>query len=334
MKEPLSHAAVSSNGTAAHAVPALEEYDLGETSRLLYDVYSLETFRETRYLTWQYRENPVGRAVEINRYDGQRLVAHMAGVPQTFHRRVGGQDEVIPAVILINIAISETARGRGLMTEIGWACFAGAHAQLGDSALIGVPNAASTPGYTGKLKFRLVGQLPVTVLPPVWPSLARIESRAVDDAYLESARFRELLDSVDSEPGSGWSQRWTPEVLAWRMRKPGVRYAIHASNEAVFISTVAHFHGIPVCVIVKTLPKRGVLVSQGNALAAAACRFHRAPGALYAGFSNRVRFTGVPLLDRLKPAPLNLIVKPSRPGFFDSDAFEFERFEFFDFDAF
>jgi hypothetical protein len=89
-----------------------------------------------------------------------------------------------------------------------------------------------------------------------------------------------------------------------------------------------------VCVIVKTFRRSPGPSVRGNALAAAACRFHRAPVALYAGFSKGVSFSGVPLPGRLRPAPLNLILRPSSPGFFDPSTFEIEQLEFFDFDVF
>jgi hypothetical protein len=185
------------------------------------------------------------------------------------------------------------------------------------------------------LKFRLVKKLPVYVLPPIWPSFTRVESALASDEYLASSAFRELVASIDFRPGSGWSQRWTGELLTWRMKKPAMRYAVHASKDLVLISARTIQHGVPVCVVVKTFARHGARRSTlGNSVAAAACRFQRAPVGLYAGFSDRVRFTGVPFPERLKPAPLNLIVKPSRPGYFDADAFEYDRFEFFDFDAF
>ena len=66
----------------------------------------------------------------------------------------------------------------------------------------------------------------------------------------------------------------------------------------------------------------------------AACRFYRAPAAIYAGYSDLVRFHGVRLPERLKPAPLNLCVRSFRPGVIDETQFVMQRFELLDLDAF
>jgi hypothetical protein len=67
---------------------------------------------------------------------------------------------------------------------------------------------------------------------------------------------------------------------------------------------------------------------------AAACRYHRAPAAIYAGFSASCEVLGVRLPERYKPAPLNLIVRSARRGFVDAKILEFDSFEFLNFDAF
>lgn len=310
------------------------EYDLADTSRFLTEVYGVKTFLDESYLNWEYLDNPEGRGVECTRSESGRIIAHMAVIPQRYHRHRGADAEVIRAAVLLNVAIATRARGRGLMTEMGHDLFERTRARIGDSALLAVANASSTPGLTGRLGFRSVCQLPVILLPPLWLKSPRVQSRPVDHAYLESTEFSALLRSVDLRPGSGWSQRWSPESFAWRLKKPGMRYAVHASEDLVLVTTVQRQAGIPICVIVKTFNRANGAVVRGNAVAAAACRFHAAPVALYGGFSNRVRFSGVPLPNRLRPAPLNLIQKPSRPGFFSENAFEIEHFEFFDFDVF
>jgi hypothetical protein len=220
------------------------------------------------------------------------------------------------------------------MTEMGHDLFERTRGQIGDSALLAVANASSTPGLTGRLGFRSVRQLPVVLLPPLWFGSPSVESRLVDRAYLESAAFSELLRSINLHPGPGWSQRWSPELFAWRLQKPGMQYTLHASEDLVLVTTVQRQAGVPICVVVKTFNRTSEVRVRGNALVAAACRHHGAPVALYGGFSSRVRLSGLPLPGRLRPAPLNLIQKPSRPGFWSENAFEIEHFEFFDFDVF
>jgi hypothetical protein len=102
----------------------------------------------------------------------------------------------------------------------------------------------------------------------------------------------------------------------------------------VLISTSERHAGVPVCAILKSFVRGAGTGLSGNAVAAAACRFHRAPAAIYAGYSELVRFTGVRLPERLKPSPLNLCVRSFRPGVIDETKFVMQRFELLDLDAF
>lgn len=330
MREPIAASERREPSVSVDRMDAGASADLEEIRQILYEVFPIERFRDLRYLRWFYRQNPEGAAIEINRYDNARPIAHIGGIPQRYHR-LGA---TVPGVFPLNIAVSQSARGRGLMTEISQGCFDAAVERFQDGILVGMPNASSTPGYTGRLGFRLIRPLPVHVLPALWPSLGRIQSIWVDEKYLQSAAFAELGSSIDFSPGPAWSHQWTPELLRWRLSAPHARYAIHASSQVVLVTTAVRHARIPVCVIVKTFARLGADSLSGNAVAAAACRFHRAPAAIYAGFSNAVQLRGAPLPDRFKPAPLNLIVRSLRPGFVDEASFEFERFEFFDFDPF
>jgi hypothetical protein len=272
----------------------------------------------------------VGPAVEINRFDGARPIAHIGGIPQRYHTK----GRSIAGVFPLNIAVSASARGRGLMSEISQACFAASIEQFGNGVFVGVPNASSTPGYTGRLGFRFVRPLPVRIVAPFWPSLRGVESVPVTQNYLDSRAFEALVSSFDFSPGDGFSHQWTAELLTWRLSAPHAQYALHTSADLAVVTTSVRHAGVPMCVVVKTFRRLGGQSALANALVAKACRFHRAPAAIYAGFSSAVRVLGVPLPARLKPAPLNLIVRSMKPSFLNEKEFEFDRFEFFDFDPF
>ncbi|HMJ16339.1 MAG TPA: hypothetical protein VK524_33225 [Polyangiaceae bacterium] len=298
--------------------------------QLLYEVFPIEKFRDAAYLRWFYRESPLGPAFHSTRSEGGHALAHVGGPRQRYHRR--GQE--LPAMIPLNLAVSERARGRGMMVDVNQACIDAALTEYSDGLLVSVPNASSTPGYVRRLGCRLLGPLPVRVLPPIWPARERVESASISAEYLESRVFEDLLASLDFNPGAEWSQQWSPELLRWRLRAPHTHYALHASARLVLISTAVRQGGVPVCVILKGFTRHGTPRARGNAVAAAACRFHGAPAAIYAGYSDVLRLHGVPLPSRLKPAPLNLIVRSLRPGFLDERTFTMQRFEFLDFDAF
>lgn len=313
---------------AEHALS--ERADLAETARLLRAVFPIEKFSDARYLEWFYRQNPVGAAIEVDRADtdGSRI-GHVGGIPQEYHSASGIRMSVFP----LNLAVLPSGRGRGLMTEMNEACFAEAHRVYGADMMVGMPNAASTPGYTGRLRFRLVGPLPVVLCPPAWPTTEVVTSRPVTRDYLDGRDFAELTMSLDLSPGPALSHRWTPALLRWRLASPAARYTVHASPEAAIVTCVERRLGIPVAVVVKTFRRAGPRPVAANGIIAAACRHHRAPVALYAGFSAATKVVGAPLPSRLKPAPLNLSVRRYDDADDQPDP-RLDTFELFDFDAF
>ncbi|HEX4339613.1 MAG TPA: hypothetical protein VH062_27085 [Polyangiaceae bacterium] len=303
--------------------------DLDDTARLLHEVFPIAKFEDARYLEWFYRRNPTGAAIEIDRVEDDLRLGHVGGIPQEYHSTATTRMSVFP----LNLAVAESGRGRGLMTEMNEACFEEARRRYGIDMMVAMPNAASTRGYTGRLRFRLVGPLPVVLCPPVWPSTVVVESHHVTADYLASPGFDRLAESLSYAPGPALSHRWTAALLRWRLASPASSYAVHASDRAVIVTTVERRAGIPVAVVVKTFRRGEPGRVDANGVVAAACRFHRAPVALYGGFSAATRIIGVPLPDRLRPAPLNLCVRRFDDRD-DSPDPRLDTFEMFDFDPF
>jgi predicted N-acetyltransferase YhbS len=306
--------------------------DLAEVARFLHAVFGVPRFQNPAYLAWFYRENPEGKAVEVVRRDASGVLGHVAGIHQTYHSTTTTLNAVFPQ----NLAVAQSARGKGLMMRMNEACFTEWRKLRGDGIAVGMPNAASTPGYTALLGFRAVGPLPVLICPPVWPHLGRVKSTVATPAWRSGPEFRAFAGTLDYEPTPRLSQRYSPELLQWRLGAPDARYTVHEGRDAAIVSTVSRVRGVPVAVIVKTFRRRSASAKRTpvNGLIAAACRHHLAPGAIYAGFSAVCDVKGVPLPERFKPAPLNLVVRSARRGFIDAGALEFDSFEFFNFDAF
>ncbi|HEX3595960.1 MAG TPA: hypothetical protein VHU80_12700 [Polyangiaceae bacterium] len=308
---------------------ANERADLNDTARLLHEVFPIAKFADARYLEWFYRQNPVGDAVEIDRAEGDTRLGHVGGIPQEYHSKARTRMSVFP----LNLAVLPSGRGRGLMTEMNEACFTEARGRYGIEMMVAMPNAASTRGYTGRLRFRLIGPLPVLLCPPVWPSIAVVESHRVTPEFLAGPEFERLARRLSFAPGAAWSHRWTPELLRWRLGSPAASYAVHADRAAAIVTCVEHRMGIRITVVVKTFGCGAARRVGVNALIAAACRFHRSPVGLYAGFSAATHVAGISLPDRFKPAPLNLCVR--RYDDLDDDpAPRLDTFESFDFDPF
>jgi hypothetical protein len=85
-------------------------------------------------------------------------------------------------------------------------------------------------------------------------------------------------------------------------------------------------------VILKLLV-RGDASVKAEPVIAAACRFHRAPYAVYAGFNARVKVRGIQPPRKLQPSPLHLILRSLSPAV-DQDPLAVDTFEFLDMDAY
>jgi len=157
----------------------------------------------------------------------------------------------------------------------------------------------------------------------------------VDDALLSSDDWRCVAAGLDAHPAHAWTNRYTPSHLRWRLSSPdGAAYVVHIADEVVGVSTVDRLGPVPMAVILKLLPRdgrRGPLPAR--AIIDAACRFHGAPAAVYAGWNAHVPVRGARPPRRLQPSPLNLVylsTSPSAPN----DTFALDTFEFLDMDAY
>jgi hypothetical protein len=294
------------------------------TAHLLREVFPEGPGGDPAYLDWLYRGSPFGPVVEVNIDDDAGRAAHYAVVPCAL--RVDGAPRT--GGLSLNTAVHERARGGGMFTRLAEETFTHA-AGRGITDIIGVANANSTPGFTRRLGFTLLGPLPVHVLLPRRAGRA-VTSRAVNEALLGSPGFRATLGSRLATPAEGLAREWTPETLVWRLSCPTGRYAWHESGDAAMVTTVARTRGFPVAIVLKVLSAGPVPVPAARRLIGAACRFHRAPIALHAGVNPRFPLQGTPLPDRLRPSPLNFIHR-SLDG---AAAPALADFEFLDFDAY
>jgi hypothetical protein len=287
-------------------------------------------FVDDRYLTWLYDENPFGPAIQAKADEDGVRVAHYALIPQTYRNAAGPA----PLLFSLNAVTRSTAQKRGYWVRLGNEVFEGATSQ-GRKLVIGVPNENSTPGAVRRLGYRLIGPMPVRVVVPL-AGTGGWESHDVDASFLAGARFAELAAHVDEYEAVGWTNSYTPEHLRWRLARPHIAYALHADEDLVAVSTRSHFGPLPVAVVLKLLPRgpraaADTLSARGAV--AAACRHHRAPVAVYAGFNALVPVHGIRPPRRLQPAPLNLVVH-SFSDEVPQETFTLDTFEFLDLDAY
>lgn len=284
---------------------------------------------DASYLRWLYDENPLGRAFYANAdEDGQR-VAHYAVVPQRYRDR----DGEAPFVFSLHAVTRRTAQRRGYFSTLGERIYEEAR-QWGARGVIGVSNDNSTPPVVKRLDFRLLGPLPVRVALPLRRA-AGFQSRQVTPGVLASAWFDQVADALASVPADAWTNAWPRDLLRWRLSAPNCGpYAVHLGPSLVAISTRADLAGVPIAVLLKLAPRaRPAGVVSGAPAVSEACRFHRAPLAVYAGFNRHVRVRGLRPPRRLQPSPLNLIYRSLSPEA-PKETFRLDTFEFLDMDAY
>lgn len=310
----------------------VEGGDLRDTARLLHDVFGAPRFRDERYLDWYYRQNPLGPAIETDVADEQGRLGHIGGVPHVYHSQRGTVQCSFP----LNVAVHERGRGRGLLARLTARQWASVGERFGQAILLGMANAQSAPFYMGKAGYRLQTRLPATICPPMWPELGPVEHHGVDAAFLRSAAFDRIFDSLDLSPTEGYSERWTREGLAWRLSQPDAGYAVHVGRDVVIVSALEERLGIPFLVVGKTFRRTAARSPRpvANGVIARACRYRGRALGVYGGFSATTRVFGAPLPERLKPSPLHLVVNCHPAGWFDLSTFRYDTFEFLDFDAY
>jgi hypothetical protein len=277
-----------------------------------------------------YDENPFGSALwaDVDDEDGRRI-AHYALVPQDYR----GANGPVRTYFSLNAVTRSGAQRRGYFSELGLRLWA----QAGDdgaTAVIGVMNARSvTP--VRRLGWHVRGPMPVRVVGSLIGSTRGVSSTMATPSVLGSERFERLLEGADEVSVDGMMNRASPAYLRWRLTAPNCGpFALHSSDDLLAVSTVHPVGGVPVAVIVK-IYVRGNPSSRvpARSVVNAACRFHGAPAAVYAGWNRSIRLDGVRPPDRLKPSPLHMGVCNVGDAV-DGSAYRIDTYEFLDLDAY
>ncbi len=297
------------------------------TGKLLEEAFPGAGISAPEYLTWLYDESPLGAVVETNRDDSQGRAAHYAVVPLTLLEPDRG---LVGGALSLNTAVHERARLRGLFTDLAEQTYAKARPR-GVRVVVGVSNAKSTRGMVGRLRFSLVGALPVAVVPRLPFGAAGVRCSPVTSALLDSSELASLERLIAPPPG-GLARHWTVESLRWRLAAPGRDYAIHVGESAFAVSTVATRFGRRAAVLCAVFSPEPLSRSGFLRLAASACRHHRATAAIRLGINRNLPALGIPLPRRLKESPLNLIYRDLDDG--SRQPPPIARWEALDFDAF
>jgi len=292
-------------------------------------------FTDDTYLRWLYDENPYGGVIERNVDDDDaddaetRRLAHYALIPQSYR----DADGLVRAMFSLNAVTRAGQQRQGHFRRIGLEIY-GEAAAAGYEFVVGVSNDKSVGAVVKYMGWRHWGPMPVRICVPTAVVGARVEHHRVDAAFLESPDFDRLTAGLDQPPLRGVTNRWTPEYLRWRLSRPHAAYVVHATNELFAVSTRDRRFGVPAAVLLKILPRVPVDSQQSAArIVSAACGFHRAPYAVYAGINRKVRVRGIRPALRLQPSPLHLIIRHLDPAV-DQDLIDLDSFELLDGDAY
>lgn len=237
---------------------------------LLNATFATDTFNPAA-LAWRYRDNPAGTVIGADAWDGERLAAHYVTCP--LEARIDG--ELARGLVSLNTATHPDYQGQGLFTKLAEHAY-GLGAQAGYGFVTGVANANSTPGFLRKLAFQDVGRLHAGVL-------ARLPSR------FETAAIQ-------------YQGAWREDLLAWRLANPDGRYRTARRGGLTCVWARTH---LPFVQCGAFLPYSGALAGgHGGAPMTAT---------LFLGLEPRIQLTRqgfLPVPERLRPSPLNLIWRP------------------------
>jgi hypothetical protein len=307
-------------------MPSDRALDNQRNTELLRRELPAARYVDERYLRWLYDENPYGPAIQRGVDEDGVRVAHYALIPQRYR----GVDGVVPAAFSLHAVVRSGTQRKGYFQKIGAEIYEEAGA-AGWQLSSGVCNDKSIGAVTKYMGWKTPGPLPVKLCLPMHTGRG-VTSQRVDAALLGSERFAALTAGLDDFPVQQWTNSYTTEYLRWRLACPSTQFALHTTDEMVAVTTTDTRFGVRAAVILKLLVRDDGPV-RSEPVIAAACRFHRAPYAVYAGFNARVHVRGIQPPRTLQPSPLHLILRSLSPDI-DQDTLALDTFEFLDMDAY
>ena len=223
------------------------------------------------YLQWQYLSNPEGKAIAICAFVDDKVTGHYAAQPIV--SKINGED--VRGLFILNAAVDPANQGKGLLRGIADRLHEEA-ARQGYRFMIGVGNKNSTPIYTKKFGFRLIGPLDV--------------------------KIGAGIPHKDSTSGYFYEKSWSTDALNWRMMNPYSGYEIHQSKD----QTVIYKKNFPF--LASIMAEFNEKISLAAIKKSSPLNFH-----LYIGsdpaiqWKRNLRFITFPEI--AKPSPLNLIFR-------------------------
>ncbi|MEJ6740808.1 MAG: GNAT family N-acetyltransferase, partial [Actinomycetota bacterium] len=227
-----------------------DDLELERTAALLNQVFEHSDPLTVASLRWYYDQNPAGPAAVGRVEENEKRIGNYALIPNRY-RSISGEERILG--VGVDLAVDPDARGSGAFRRTVEDSYRRG-TQQGFDGILGVANANSAPRMVATLGWRALSPLPVTMVPAIG-RVGGFESTAVDDLSIGS--IDGLVDSEFSRASnSGFAPVWTPELLKWRLQRPGHSYSIHISDDLVVVSTRTHVSKVPFGVILGVLSRR------------------------------------------------------------------------------
>lgn len=304
-----------------------DEIELQRTADLLNLVFAHSAPLTVPSLRWYYDENPAGHAAVGRVEEGNRRLGNYALVPNLY-RSVTGEERVLG--VGVDLAVDPVARGSGIFRRTVEDSYRRGIEQHFDG-ILGVANANSAPRMVETLGWRSLPSLPVTLVAAVGRAS---EFVSMDVSALTIDVIDELAEGAFPRSSThGFAPVWTPELLRWRLQRPGHHYSLHLSDDLVVVSTRTHVAKVPFGVILGVLARRPCEAVRVGRVAAAIGKHHKAPFVIHWGRTPLLRLRGLPLPQKFMPSPLSLVLHPFVEDF-ATDEFDLGEFGFLDFDAY
>jgi hypothetical protein len=303
----------------------IDTNDLEKTRQLLKEVYpDALKFDDQKFLYWEYFLSPNGLVIQKNLDQESNRIGHYALVPQRWIL----DGEELNVALSLNTAISKPQRLKGQFKKLAEATFSAAESR-GIDAIVGVANKNSTWAFVNRLGFTNLGALETRVI---------FRKEFSKPALAERISKSDLANFIQSNQGSfdvenGFHRVWDDQEINWRLASPSTSFDSFSLQNALIISTASKFKGVAVSVILKIFAPRESPSLSMQKIVNETCKLQNTSLAIYSGINPSVCSAGIFIPNWLRPAPLNLIIKPLSPKI-DLRGRTPTTFEFLDFDAY
>ena len=136
--------------------------NLTETIEMTREYFGDSWISDPGFLKWQYEANPAGAAIIQLARDGE--TDQLAGQYVVIPMRFKANDETIIGTLSLNTLTRQIYSGQGIFTGLAKVVYQNCAAQ-GAKFCYGVPNPNSYPGFTEKLGFTDLGNVPLLLRP-------------------------------------------------------------------------------------------------------------------------------------------------------------------------